>query len=181
MTKNAQQTWSQPSGEASPEWVSALMDGELDHQESMHWLARMKTDPHWREDWQTYHLIGDAMRQMPCLSRDFGQRLSQRLAEEPTVLAPKRSLARRPLLALSAAASVAVISFALWQVRQESGLNTTVPDPAQGIAVASLPRQQPRNVSEYLIAHQEYSSGIAMQGVAPYVRAVYETQGETGR
>lgn len=183
MLKNPQPIWSQPSGEATSEAVSAMVDGELGPQESHAFLARIKSSPEWRDDWATYHLIGDALRQLPALSGHFEQQLMQRLADEPTILSPRRSaIVKRPLVALSAAASIVAITFAAWQSTQpQLDLNA----PAQLADNRNLPsasdKQYRRNVGEYLIVHQEYSPSIAMQGVAPYVRTVYETQGEPAR
>lgn len=185
MVNNTQHLSNQPAGEASSELVSAMMDGELDHQESMASLARMKSSPVWREDWAAYHLIGDALRQLPPLSDDFTQLVARQLADEPTVLAPRKSMiARHPLGVFSAAASVAAITLVAWQSLQSSpefGPTVQLADNRNVVGVA-LPEPQPRgNVSEYLIAHQEYSPSMAMQGVAPYVRTVYETQGDAAR
>lgn len=191
MVKSTQQAWSQPSGETTSELISAMVDGELGRQESMAFLARMKSSPEWREDWAAYHLIGDAIRQLPPLSENFEQRLAQRLAAEPTILSPRRgTVIKRPLVALSAAASVVAITLGAWQSTDPSPrLNDPVRMadsrivPGRALSTVSLPEaQRRRNVSEYLIVHQEYSPSIAMQGVAPYVRTVYETQqGDYGR
>lgn len=190
MVKNAQQVWSQPSGEAVSELVSAMIDGELGHQESTAFLARVKSSPECRADWETYHLIGDAIRQLPLLSEGFEQRLAQRLSDEPAILAPKRrTIIKRPLIALSAAASVAAITLVAWQSIQPSpdlsafnrlDDNRVTTNRNVSLALLSDPQRQ-RNVSEYLIVHQEYSPAVSMQGVAPYVRTVYENQGEAGR
>ena len=188
--KNPQQAWSQPAGEAASELVSAMMDGELQHQESMAFLARIKSSPESRDDWRIYHLIGDVMRQLPPLSEGFEQRLAQQLADEPTVLSPKRSaIMKHPLIALSAAASVALITVVAWQFSESPPAQNATAQLAEvrnttnrNISLAALSDPQSRrNVNEYLIVHQEYSPAISMQGVAPYVRTVYETQGETAR
>ena len=183
MLKNPQPIWSQPSGEATSEVVSAMVDGELGPQEGMAFLARIKSSPEWRDDWATYHLIGDTLRQLPQLSDSFEQRVTQRLADEPTILSPRRSaIVKRPLVALSAAASIVAITFAAWQSTQPAlDLNAPV-HLADNRNLSTAPDLQRRqNVGEYLIVHQEYSPSIAMQGVAPYVRTVYETQGEPVR
>lgn len=183
MVKNPQPIWSQPSGEANSEVVSAMVDGELGPQESMAFLARIKSSPEWRDDWATYHLIGDTLRQLPPLSVRFEQQVVQRLTDEPTILSPRRSaIVKRPLVALSAAASIVVITFAAWQSTQPPLDLNTPARLADNRNFSSAPDlQYRRNVGEYLIVHQEYSPTIAMQGVAPYVRTVYETQGEPAR
>ncbi len=56
--------------------ISALMDGELDEHEAREQLARLKQDEDLARCWQTFHLIGDAMRGERALSQDFEQRFS---------------------------------------------------------------------------------------------------------
>ncbi len=90
------------------ERISELMDGELDELQAELMLRRV-ADTDTRATWATYHLIGDALR--GDLGCDVAARVSARLADEPTVLAP------RPLpgvqarsLGMSIAASVAAVS-----------------------------------------------------------------------
>jgi len=60
-------------------------------------------------------MIGDALRGEYPLSRDFSQRVTQRLAQEPTVFAPRRSAVRGiTAYALSAAASLSAIALLGW-------------------------------------------------------------------
>jgi len=60
-------------------------------------------------------MIGDALRGEYLLSRDFSQRVTHPLAQEPTVLAPRRSAVKRiTVYALSAAASLSAIALAGW-------------------------------------------------------------------
>jgi sigma-E factor negative regulatory protein RseA len=95
------------------ERISQLMDGELDEPAIETTLAALRREAHAAETWRTYHLIGDAMRDTPLLSAGFVARLAERLAAEPTVLAPAR---RAPRLrrAWAAAASVAAVALVGW-------------------------------------------------------------------
>ena len=43
--------------------ISTLMDGELSGDEAEMLLGRIKRHPDAQQEWLTYHLIGDAMRQ----------------------------------------------------------------------------------------------------------------------
>src|SRR5688500_12767574 len=98
--------------------ISALMDGELDEHPARNIIAKLKEDPELRERWETYHLISDALKGEPLLSSaGFGQAFAERLAAEPTILAPKRSMLtpkRVTTYALSAAASVSAAAFVAW-------------------------------------------------------------------
>src|SRR5881396_1751777 len=69
------------------EKLSALIDGEL-QSDSLHaHLGRLRADPDLRGAWDTYHLIGDALRGQ--ISPGIADRVVARLREEPTVLAPR--------------------------------------------------------------------------------------------
>ena len=95
--------------------VSALMDGELDDEPARHVLARMSDQEEFRDCWDTYHLIGDALRGERRLLPPFGQSLAVRLAQEPTVLAPKYGRVKRlATYSLSAAASLSAMSLVAW-------------------------------------------------------------------
>src|SRR5688572_5815944 len=99
------------------EKISALMDGELDERQHQQELSRLRQDGELRQTWNTFHLIGDALRGERLLLADVAGPFSRRLAAEPTVLAPQRTHARArkvTTVALSAAASVAAAAFVGW-------------------------------------------------------------------
>ncbi|MDD5329580.1 MAG: sigma-E factor negative regulatory protein [Sulfuricella sp.] len=161
--------------------ISALVDGELEQKEAMALLAAAKGHEResLRQDWLTYHLIRDTLRQNSPLSADFDARFSERLAQEPTILAPSRSSApapRRTLIALSAAASVTAFSVVGWVAFQINGGNGAGPAAATVVAEAGPPAL---NVSSYLIAHQEYSH--AAQDTVRYQRASLEKTQDRGQ
>jgi len=74
--------------------ISALVDGELERQEADAAFDALGAEGAARDTWRAYHLISDAMRDTRVLSDGFAARVAARLAEEPTVLAPRR----RPIL-----------------------------------------------------------------------------------
>src|SRR5687768_16817934 len=96
--------------------ISALMDGEADDRSAAQLIETLASDAGALRTWRTYHLIGDAMRDAPPLTQGFTARVAERLAAEPTVLAPSRLQAARPRTwyALSAAASLAAIALVGW-------------------------------------------------------------------
>jgi sigma-E factor negative regulatory protein RseA len=177
------------------ERISALVDGEVEGDVDVV-IDRVIKDQEARSCWSTYHLISDAFRNEYLLSRDFVSEVGLRLAQEPTILAPRARrnvISRMRTHALSAAASVAAVAIVGWLA---FGTNPLTSDPA-AVTIASLPQQassggsavgptlQPvaldGNVRAYLFAHQEYSPATQMQGVAPYVRTVSEAPNNGSR
>ena len=150
--------------------ISALMDGELDERSARDAIATAAREGEAAEAWRTYHLIGDTMRGTRLLSEDFSERLAERLAAEPTVLAPKRvdrQPSPRSWFAMSAAASVAAVAMVGWVAFAPP------PEPAPGPAsVAAVPMPMPVAANDYLLAHQAFSPRVSLQGMAPYVRSV---------
>ena len=160
------------------EELSAFIDGELQGEGLQVHLGRLRADPGLRKAWDTYHLIGDALRGQ--ISPEIATRVVARLREEPTVLAPRpekrNSIGRLGWYAMSAAASVAAVALVVWTAspvwRAEPQL---AGDPAATTAappVTTLVSIEPHpEVENYLLAHQPYSHRSAMQGIATYVRA----------
>lgn len=177
------------------ESVSALMDGELNSAEAAWEIARVRQDAARHDAWNIYHTIGDTMRGEHAstvgLSPRFSQRLSERLALEPTVMAPRLRLPKAvQTYALAAAASVAAVAAVGWMalnmLNPDVSPGTLAQAPAapatQGTAVAlqalSAPSRvepvamAPEHMHEYLLAHQGISPTTAIQGVTPYIRTI---------
>ncbi|MBI3528541.1 MAG: sigma-E factor negative regulatory protein [Betaproteobacteria bacterium] len=158
------------------------MDGEVEESEVTDQVRRMKEDPGLRAVWGTYHLIGDALRgEKIGLSQDFNAKLSAKLAEEPTILAPRsrtplQTSARR--FALPVAASLGGVALVAWLAvfnnpfapqKESLALQPPAPLVAQTQLAANPASGE---VNDYLLAHQQFSSSATMQGVASYVRTV---------
>ena len=164
------------------ERVSAFMDGEIDESEVTGQVRRMKEDPQLRAAWGTYHLIGDTLRgEKIGLSQDFTGKLGARLAEEPTILAPRsrtplQASARR--FALPVAASLGGVALVAWLAvfnnpfaPQKENLALNPPAPS-GVQTRLAANPASGEVNDYLLAHQQFSPSTTMQGVASYVRTV---------
>lgn len=162
--------------------ISALMDGELDEAEAQRTLAALKSSDELRDRWDEFHLIGDALRREPLLSSRFGEGFSKRLAEEPTVLAPRRIVprpGRAMTYALSAAASVSAAALVAW-VALSGGAPAVdvVQRPAKAVTetlaaqppLSNLPNDGSMN--DYLLVHEGVSPFSSLQGLAPYIRTV---------
>jgi len=155
--------------------LSALMDGELDDRSAAETIDALGRDREALETWRTYQLISDAMRESRLLSQGFTARTAERLAAEPTVLAPGRMHTEpRRWFALSAAASLAAVALVGWLAfaPQQEIAPTPVPAPVAEIKPAIVP--MPSAANDYLLAHQGFSPRFFLQGMAPYVRTVSE-------
>lgn len=161
--------------------ISALADGELDHEEANAILVSAREQTELQQKWNMYHLIGDSLRQTAPLSPDFTARFAGQLAKEPTVLAPGRLLPnRRPLIAFSAAASVAAVSLMAWvalQFNPQSDLGATARAVVPETSTANTSSEI--NVNGYLTAHQEYSPAVQLP--RHYQRASLEQSRDGGR
>ena len=163
--------------------ISALMDGEVDERSAGPLIEALSRDDAARRTWRTYHVIGDSMRGGPLLSERFTERVAQRLAAEPTVLAPRRirPQSQRWFTLSAAAASIAAVAFVGWMAfaPQQQG----APLPGAQI-VKAIPEPKPNMVpmptaaNDYLLAHQGFSPRVSLQGMAPYVRTVAEHPAE---
>lgn len=134
-----------PDPEHPRQWLSDLADGRLDDDALAQACRRWAEDGDARRSWHAYQLVGDVMRSDD-LARPahadaaFLQRLRQRLADEPVVLAPSvepstvashaaapgkgaaRHRGRRPLwlVPMSAAAGFVAVAGVLMVLQQAS-------------------------------------------------------------
>jgi len=192
------------------ERISALMDGELDGDETARLIPGVKQRDDLREAWETYHLIGEALRGQASGAPGIARAVAAKLAAEPTVLAPRRTaigpFRRFALPSLAAAAAVASVTWISLETQQGSSVPVAalpanhlvlpavmtspvnaLPEFAQAPS-APAPQQSPvvmqfptRHIEAYLAAHQEFSPSTTMQGLAPYARAVAASAVDTGR
>lgn len=148
------------------EKLSALMDGELDRDAAAIAIKALGSNDAQRQDWDCYHLIGDALRglertqdgRLNVLEQDANSMVRRQasadvifaqLAAEPTVLAPasipqSRASAKptpvqqRTRFALAMAASVVTVSaIGVVAFKQQQGSPAALPQVAQ--QTSSLP------------------------------------------
>jgi sigma-E factor negative regulatory protein RseA len=164
--------------------MSAFMDGESNPTETRAALSQLKSDAGFREAWDAFQLTGDVMRGEPVLSADFMARFQERMSEEPTVLAPRFVWRRAASIALSAAASLAAIGVV------GALVFTNNPLTSQRVSISPIARSTPASgaepqpvaaanrsrVNQYLMAHEEFSPSVMLQGIAPYVRSVSDSR-----
>lgn len=161
------------------EKLSALMDGELDHDQARTVIKSLGSDDVSRDHWDLYHVIGESLR------GDYvGHARSHKgstdaifaaLTLEPTVLAPlmiKQPVERRTRIALAMAASVVTISaVGVVAMKQQNGqvapvqlVQQVAPQP---VAVTrSPPTSAQVRVNDYLVVHRQFSNPGAFQPVA---------------
>ena len=186
------------------EQLSALMDGEVDASEYELLIKRLCHNEARDEQgcWERYHLISDALKKnLPnIVKHDLSSRVRAALADEPTVLAPRRfainwKRVTKPLAGAAIAASVASVSIV--------GLRLVLPEQAAVTNVAtSTPNSQPfardgittvaetegnaavqadereSRLNAYLVNHSEFAMPAGIQALPPYMRVVGYGQAE---
>ncbi len=156
--------------------ISALMDGELFEDDALTLLNKLKKNPRESQEWLTYHLIGDALRQPDYVCRDISAKFHERLQAEPVVFAPRRRVTQKVrYFALSAAASVMALALVAWMSMQagtEPAPHIAAVQPQSDVRPASY--TSANGVNDYILAHQEYSPSTEVQGAASYIHYVSE-------
>jgi sigma-E factor negative regulatory protein RseA len=156
--------------------ISDLMDGEVSGTELEQAWKTVATESSARDTWETYHLIGDCLRgdavTRSCLDNTSAQRIFARLAEEPTVLAPKRAavatIAPRARVAMAMAASVATLGVVGLIATRAPGVDPAASNLAKAPAVLE-PMQQVANgaplpqVNDYLAMHRQFVNPAGIQ------------------
>jgi len=154
--------------------ISRLMDGEVDPVEFDRLCAEMKS-PDALHTWVCYHVIGDQLRGARAVSPRFAARFCEALAAEPTVLAPMSQRGRAAQAATAAwavAATVAAVTVVGWTAFSMVDTPGNAVAKAREAATVRAAQIKPQAdiPADYLLAHQEYSPSVAIQG--PYLRAV---------
>jgi sigma-E factor negative regulatory protein RseA len=186
------------------EQLSALMDGEVDASECDLLIKRLCHNEASDEQacWERYHLIGDALKKnLPnIVKHDLSSRVSAALANEPTVLAPRRfkihwKRVTKPLAGAAIAASVASVSIVgLRLILPEQAAVTTVatsskdslPLPQDGVTTvadsednaALKADERESRLNAYLVNHSEFAMPAGIQALPPYMRVVGYGQAE---
>ena len=158
------------------------MDGELDDRAATQVIDALAQDREVLETWRTYHLISDALRDTRFVSEGFTARVSAKLAQEPTVLAPSRlrraAEPRRWVAVAAGGSAVALVGWLAFAPQQTAvapvaqAPGSIAPQPQKAAQPQVIPL--PSGTNDYLLAHQGFSPRVSLQGMAPYVRTVSE-------
>ncbi len=172
--------------------ISAFQDGELDTAGTARLIDAVTVDSELRGAWERYHLIGLAIRNEPIdLARcGIADAVRERLAHEPTILAPGRLKPdRHPRVApyagvalAAAAAFLAVLVVPDWRDVGSSlwGRGGSLPAVAQAPAPAPEPVKRweldrpelANKLDLFLVTHQETAPVTGAKGLLPYATFV---------
>ena len=145
------------------EHLSALMDGELDPSLEPTVLARMKDEDGLANIWNEYHLIGDVLREKGIGDIRVGERVTQALALEPTVLAPRRlSPTGQTTRWLAVAAAVAAVAVSTWTLQRPEAPTSQMVARNEAPAVATAPAAE---AEHYVAMHRQWSPLSGFQTV----------------
>lgn len=177
--------------------ISELMDGELDTVNANEVISALKKKDDLLSHWEAYHLISDALRQPAAsLPIDVARRVSDRLVSEPMLLLASPALLqlrKRKLIALSAAASFAILVVSGWLVMQttdrqqetlvaENANNNVVvqvdhPIAFQPSSAFTLPLPLiPQHPGDYPLIHRGFSPHTIMHAPVMSVHQIEERQ-----
>jgi sigma-E factor negative regulatory protein RseA len=152
--------------------ISALMDGEMFEDQAEAFLDKLKRHPEAQQDWESYHLIGDVLRQPDHICKSFDKSFHERLQAEPTVIAPYHRTSQRVRnFALSAVASVMALALVAWLSLQVGSEPAPQIASVQQDSISSV-RPVSLQADDYLKAHQEFSPSADVHGAASYIHAV---------
>lgn len=177
------------------ETISALADGQLTGSDFVSALEQLSKDPHALAQWETYHLVGDVMRQgaagAPLLHSGFSSRLMLRLADEE----PLRMPAPEPVAGLQAhqvdrpaanqesfywriVAGLTVVGLVCWAglgslrdkpFAEQAAQAVAVPEALQTASNGNAMIRDPR-LDEFLAAHRQAGGASALQMPSGFLR-----------
>lgn len=173
------------------EHLSALIDGELDSDERAAVLDALCRDAELQKRWSDLQLVGDALRSSDvamCHVDGFCARVHRALADEPTVLAPRRvrpAWRRYALPGFAVAASVAAIAFVAVPLLKAPAGDVLANRPAAASALVAVGAEPPataapnkaasaianaRALDAYFAAHRELTGGTPLPRATAYLR-----------
>lgn len=167
--------------ESNREYLSRLMDGELDRSARRFLLRRLAADADMKATWRRFHVVRACLHREVLAAGDLSARVARALEGEP---APARGRSMpgwfRPVAGSAIAASVALLAIV--------GINSTMlerqqdPSEAQpGFVSQSTSLDQPftRSTSTVPVSYSEGSSS-ERQRISGHVLRHHQASGRTG-
>lgn len=135
------------------EKISLLLDDELDSQQAIALISKIKTDADLKAKFQRYQLINQTIKKQDAypLNADFVDKIQQRLQAEPVYLLPVKSpISQRQKALYAVAASLLLAVIWLLSTQQQQGS-----DLYQVAAIQPHPEQVQidSGLNDYLQAH----------------------------
>jgi sigma-E factor negative regulatory protein RseA len=176
-------------------WLSALVDGELAHRNTLPLYDALERDPALRGAWERYHLIGQVLRgeRVRREGRGVAAAVQEQLHGEPIPMLPRTAAGCRPRVWYSPFAGAALAAAAaLLAVFAVPGLYQgpeSVPDLTESPAVMSAAALTPPAAREvrrwqtdrddlaskldlFFVNHQESAPATGVKGMLPYATLV---------
>lgn len=164
--------------------VSALVDGEMESGNVSHVLEMLKKNDELKYHWETYHLIGDALRQSSHLSLDLSSLVSAKLQNEPVIFSPalakffKKQKRKVAMLAVAASVVLGVSTLiGLNQYVQESEQQVLVEHKKQENELNAIPMTvsaQPQPIRSYSLVFEPNDFSFFHREIQPVHATPYK-------
>lgn len=185
--------------------VSELMDGELVYQDARKIIEKLQKEKELYSDWETYHLIGDTLRQSTALSTNLTQRVRQQLESEPALFkSENKSHGTSNVKAFAFATAASVLAMVSgWLIFQnvvyhqpqpmmmvdqtkiqKETQRPLTPMKVSHPAATSYPHMSADDINSYLFFHnfhKEFTPGVSAHDQSVYIYPVTESHNEYGR
>jgi sigma-E factor negative regulatory protein RseA len=157
--------------------LSALLDEELEYKDSLPLWTRIGQDRALGEKMHRYGIARECMHfERPLLiDMGFADRISQAIAEEPTILAPRavRRKYRERLATLALAASIAVLAvFVGRSLNEYSPMRANAMLARVDLGASTVQASMEPELRDYLTLHNESAYMAGAQGLLPSIRLV---------
>jgi len=165
------------NNEVTTEKLSALLDDELEYKEGLSIWMRVAQERELGEKFYRYGLARECMHEERPLLIDsgFADRISQAIAEEPTVFAPRalRLKHHERLATIALAASIAVLAvFVGRSINDYSPMRANEMLAQVDMGSSAVKASMEPDLRDYLTMHNESVYMAGDQGLLPSIRLV---------
>ncbi|MDD2659640.1 MAG: sigma-E factor negative regulatory protein [Methylococcales bacterium] len=156
--------------------ISQFLDDELDHNDALHLLKKMQSEPELQDKFSRYQAISHAMKTETFLltKTDFSTKIRQQIQQEPVYLLPQKKSFQQNHKKIAMAASIALVAVITGRYANNPSQHPKAASTALQVAQNQLPdrsgkpvdaTQYPLNkrINDYLQAHNSsvYTNGEA--------------------